>query len=203
MRNQMVETRHPLCHRGTMRGGDPPQHQGCLDGREPLFAARIKTLVQGLPYETLERLHIFPHCQVRQNGRIVIDPHVHGVAARVLQAPDKARNIVGKTIHPSDVVDEFAHPRIIERIADPRDVELGEMAAAVCHAADSSGAQRAVFQSCADTAAQSNAWSLGPCRLRCSSRATASSTLGRCPAGTHHMTKYCSSKCSNHSVRRL
>jgi len=36
---------------------------------------------------------------------------------------------------------------------------------------------------------QPKAWSLGPCCRKCRSRSTASCTVGRCSAGTHHITK--------------
>ena len=64
---------------------------------------------------------------------------------------------LGQPVHALDILDELAHARIIERIADPRDVELGEMAVAFRHAADSLGAQRAVFHNCAEAVAQSKA----------------------------------------------
>jgi hypothetical protein len=87
----------------------------------------VETLVQGLPDKALERFDRFPHRQVRQNGRIVIDAHVHGVAAVVLQPPHEAGDLVSEPVHALDVVDEFAHAQIIERISNPRDVELGQL----------------------------------------------------------------------------
>ena len=103
-------------------------------GANHSFAAGVEALVQRLPDEALQRLHIFPHRQIRQNGRVVIDSHVHGMPALVLQTPDEAGHLLGKTVHAFDVVDEFGHARIIERITDPRDVELGEMAGWRCMA---------------------------------------------------------------------
>src|SRR5262245_42726516 len=189
MRDQVVKPRDAFRHVGTMPRRNPPQHQRSLDRYEEFFAADKETTLQGVPGKALQRFHAFPHRQVRQDGRVVIDAHVHRVPALVMQPPDEALDLVRETMYPVHVLDELAHARIIERITDPRDVELGEMARLCRHAADSLGAQRAVFQSCTDVACQSNAWSLGPCCLRCSRRATASSTLGRCPAGTHHITK--------------
>src|SRR5262249_27411080 len=202
MRDQVIEPRNALRHIGTVPRRNPPQHQRGLDRSEPFFTADKETPVQGLPDEALQGFDAFPDCQVRQDGRIIVDTHVHRVAALILKPPDETFYLVGQTIHPVDVLDKLAHARVFERITDPRNVELGKMTLVFHHAADSFGAQRAVFQSCTDVACQSKAWSLGPCCLRCSSRATASSTPGRCPAGTHHITKYDPSKCSNHSARR-
>ena len=56
-----------------------------------------------------------------------------------------------------NILDEFTPARVVERIADPRDVELSEMLGTCRHAADSLGAQRAVFQSCTVVACQSKA----------------------------------------------
>jgi hypothetical protein len=49
------------------------------------------------------------------------------MTAFVLQPPHEAGNLIGKSVHPIDVFDELAHARIIERIANPRDIELGQM----------------------------------------------------------------------------
>src|SRR5262245_52321262 len=202
MRDQIVEPRDAFRHFRTMTGGNRPQDQRGFDRLKPFLAPGIEPLMQRLPHKAFERLHIFPDRQVRQYCRIVIDPHIHRVAALILETPDKSRNFVGEPVHALDIFDKFPHARIVERIFYPRDIELSEMVLAIRHAADSFGAQRAVFQSWAEAARQSNAWSLGPWALRCSSRTTASSTVGRCPAGTHHITKYGPSKCSNHSARR-
>src|SRR6185295_15435314 len=47
-----------------------------------------------------------------------------------------------------------------------------------------------------------NASAVGPFARSCSSRAFASSMLGRCPFGTHHSTRNAWSIFSNHSLRR-
>src|SRR5262249_29635142 len=74
-----------------------------------------------------------------------------------------------------------------ERHVDAHEQREGTPKAIQC---DRTHPHLAVFQSCADAIlSQLNAWSLGPFALRCSSRATASAMVGRCPAGTHHITR--------------
>ncbi len=68
--------------------------------------------------------------------RVVIDAHIHGVTAVILQPPYEPGNFVGKPVHTLDIVDKFTHPRVIERITDPRDVELSKMADLCRHAAE-------------------------------------------------------------------
>src|SRR5262245_12113150 len=108
-----------------MTGPDPPQDQRGLDRSEPFLSPSVEALMQGLPDETLQRLHIFPDRQVWQDCRVVIDAHVHGMPALILQAPDEPGDFVRQAIYSLDIVDEFRHPRIIERVTNPRDVELG------------------------------------------------------------------------------
>ncbi len=128
MRDQMIEPRNAFRHVGPMSGGNPPQDQRGLDRREPFLAPGKETPVQCLPDKAFQRLDIFPHRQIRQDGRVIVDPHVHRVAAFVLQPPHEALDLVGKPVHAFDILDELAHARIVERIADPRDIELGEVA---------------------------------------------------------------------------
>src|SRR5262245_1404213 len=123
MRDQVVEPRNAFRHIGTMPCRNPPQHQRGLDRYEEFFAAGKETPVQGLPDKALQRFDAFPHSQVRQDGRVVIDEHVHRVPALVMQPPDEALDLVRETMYPIHVLDELAHARIIERITDPRDVE--------------------------------------------------------------------------------
>src|SRR5262245_12993593 len=121
MRDQVVKPRDAFRHVRTMPRRNPPQHQRGLDRYEEFFAADKEAPVQGLPDKALQRFHAFPHRQVRQDGRVVIDTHVHRVSALVLQPPDEAFDLVRETMYPVHVLDELAHARIIERITDPRD----------------------------------------------------------------------------------
>ena len=77
------------------------------------------------------------------------------MAAFILQPPDETVDLLGQRVDARDIVDELGHARVIQRVADARDVELGKMAFG--HAALSPGGQRAVFQSCAEADAQSKA----------------------------------------------
>src|ERR1700759_2307471 len=128
VRHQVIAARNALVHRGTRAGRHPPHHQRRVERLEPFLAPAEKTAVYGLPDEALPRLDVFPHSQVRQHVGIVIDGHAHGIAALVLQPPDEALDLLRQSVHPRDILGEFAHARIVERILDPRDGELGEMA---------------------------------------------------------------------------
>src|SRR5690242_870144 len=90
VRDQAIEPRNGLLQAGTMTGRNPPQDQCCLDRREPFLAANEELPVQCLPDKTFERLDAFPYRQVRQDGWIIVDAHIHRVSGLVMQAPDKA-----------------------------------------------------------------------------------------------------------------
>src|SRR5579885_137018 len=126
-RLEMIESLDALLERRAFVLRHPPQHQRRLDRLEPVLAAAIETAVHGLPDEAFERGGAFPNGQVRQDGRIAVDRHVHGVAAVVLQPPDEAVDLLGQGVDALHVVDELRHARIVERVADARDVELGEV----------------------------------------------------------------------------
>jgi hypothetical protein len=49
------------------------------------------------------------------------------MAAVILQPPDETFDGLGQAVHARDIVGEFLHARIVERIFDPRDVELGQV----------------------------------------------------------------------------
>ena len=79
-------------------------------------------------------------------------------------------------------------------VADRRRVHVFHSAATPhCFACHSEAPSRA---------SQPKAKSLSPCAFRCSSRASASSSVGLWPSATCHITKCCSPKSSNHSARR-
>jgi hypothetical protein len=65
MCNQVIEPDRAFRHVGAMSCRNPPQDQRGLHRREPFFATGVEALMQRLPHEPLQRLHIFPHSQVR------------------------------------------------------------------------------------------------------------------------------------------
>src|SRR4029077_6946022 len=133
-RFKLIEPRYGFRQIGPMPGRNPPQHQRGFDRLKPFAAAATKTPMQRLPDEALKRLDVFPNGKVRQNARVVIDRHVHGMTTGVLQTPDETIDLLRELVHTLDVLDKLGHARIVERIANPRDVELGQMTGAGhCH----------------------------------------------------------------------
>src|SRR5215470_4375321 len=124
MRDQVVEARNTFSHARTMTRRNPPHDQRGLDRGKPFLAPCVEALMQGLPDEAFKRLDRFPDRQVWQDGLVVINAHVHGVTAVILQPPYEPGDFIGEPVHSFNIVDEFAHARIVEWISDPRNIKL-------------------------------------------------------------------------------
>src|SRR5258707_7360847 len=50
-----------------------------------------------------------------------------GVAAVILEPPHEAWRVLGNRVDAVEIVDEVGHARVVERIADASDIQLGEV----------------------------------------------------------------------------
>src|SRR5262249_36770920 len=95
---------------------------------EPFVLARIKAGVHGLPDEFLQRLDALPYRHVDRHPRIAgVRAGVGRIAARVRVAPNEAGRTVGQRVDAREIVHEIRHARIVRLVANPSNVELGEM----------------------------------------------------------------------------
>src|SRR5262245_4183422 len=62
-----------------------------------------------------------------KSTRIVESMDGGGVAAVVLEPPDEAWRMFRNRVDPIEIVDEVGHARVVERVADASDIELGEV----------------------------------------------------------------------------
>src|SRR5687767_14210155 len=117
-----------LVHCRQVSVGHGPDHQLRRRHRlKPLCLAAVEAFVDRLEDEGLELLHAGPDAHAGDDDwiceRAKIDRSV--VAAVANKAPDKARHPFRHGVDPAKIVDELRHARIVERIAEPRDVKLG------------------------------------------------------------------------------
>src|ERR1700722_7948158 len=111
---------------------NPPHHgMRSFVFTEPFLASAIKALVHGLINETFERFGAFPYRQIDRHLRIGKRPEIGGVAAVVLQTPDKTLAALGEHIDQVEIVHEVGHARIVGRVAEAADIELGKMSGCV------------------------------------------------------------------------
>src|SRR5262245_50467614 len=128
MRPQMFKPALGLREVGQMTRRHPPHDEvRPIQRLEPFRPATVDTLVYRLPDETFQGFDRFPHRHVQEQARIVESVDGGGVAAVVLEPPDEAWRVLGNRIDTVEIVDEVGHARVVERIADASDIELGEM----------------------------------------------------------------------------
>ena len=128
VRREIFEPLFRLVHRRQMTGRNPPHDEmRSFHLVEPFLAAAVEALVHGLPHVALKRFDAFPHRQIDRHLRIGERPKIGGVAAVVLQPPDKPLAALGQAVHQIEIVHEIGHARIVGRIAQAADIELREM----------------------------------------------------------------------------
>src|SRR5208282_2186114 len=126
---QMCEPRHCFVKVRNMPGLDRPQHEmrprQCL---EPFGLAIVELLVHRRPNEALQRFNTFPHRQVDRRGWVSRGADRGCIVALVLEAPHESLAALCESVDPVEIPHKPRHPRIVRRIAEPADVELGDMA---------------------------------------------------------------------------
>src|SRR5262249_9086470 len=107
---------------------DPPHDEvRSLHPLEPFLFASVEPLMHGLPYETLERLDVFPHRHVEVHAGIIERMDIHGVPGIVLEPPHEAFRTLREAVHQRQIVHEIRHARIIDGITNPSDIELRQI----------------------------------------------------------------------------
>src|SRR6516164_2995535 len=94
---------------------------------EPIGAAAIEALVDGLPDKALERLDALPDREIDDDTRVRIGSCIGGVAAVVDVAPDESDAAFGDPVHQGKIAGEIRHARIADVVTDAADVQLGEV----------------------------------------------------------------------------
>ena len=106
----------------------PPQRRSARAFDEPLAPSPEEIAVDTAICKALERLEGFPQGEVDDHQRVVEDADVGGIAGVRLQPPEITRRAFSGTVHERKGINEIADPRIIDRMAQRGDVELGEVA---------------------------------------------------------------------------
>src|SRR6185312_1488538 len=107
---------------------DPPHHEmRCRGLFEILALASVNLRVGGLPDEFLQRLHALPHGEIDRHGGIAHPGYVGGVAAVVLQPPDKTRHAFGGGVDAVQIVEKPRHGGIVLPAFQLADVELRQV----------------------------------------------------------------------------
>src|SRR5579863_2976934 len=97
VRRQMFDPLFRLDQGWPMTGQNPPHDRmRTIQLVEPFLTPAVEALVDGLPDETLERLDAFPYRQIDRHLRVGERPEIRGVAAVVLEPPDKTSAALGE-----------------------------------------------------------------------------------------------------------
>src|SRR6185437_13560074 len=125
---EVLQPRDRLFHARPVSHRHPPHHEvSLLEMLEPFRAATVKTFMNGLINEALERLDALPHRHIDGDARIGIGPRAGGIAAVVDETPDEAGRAFGQPVDQPEVIGEIGHARIVDLVADAADVQLRQM----------------------------------------------------------------------------
>src|SRR5580700_5484250 len=94
---------------------------------EPISLAVVELLVDCRPHKALERFHALPHREVNRHGWVARGTDSSRIVAVVLEPPHEPLAALGESVDAIEVRHERRHARIIRRIAEPADVELGDV----------------------------------------------------------------------------
>ena len=131
---QPCEPRHGVFNTRTLTFGDPPQRRWLVRRRdEPLAAAAEKGGVHGVVDVASKVCDGTPDGQIEQHARVVQHADSCRVAARGREASEAPWRAVAQLVDPVDLVAHVGHPRVVERIAHPGKIGLGQGS---CHRSD-------------------------------------------------------------------
>src|SRR5271154_5644684 len=94
---------------------------------EPFTLAVVELLVDRHPDKALQRLDALPHRQVDRHGRVARRTDGSRIVAVVLEPPHESLAALGESVDAIEVRHERRHARIVRRITEPANVELGDV----------------------------------------------------------------------------
>src|ERR1700722_20140949 len=106
---------------------------------EPISLAVVELLVDCRPHKALQRFHALPRRQVDRHRRVAHRTDGSRIVAVVLEPPHEPFAALGESVDAIEVRHERRHARIVRRIAEPADVELGDVTRHAYSAATSTG----------------------------------------------------------------
>ncbi len=107
---------------------DPPEREVLrAEKLEPFLAALDEAPVNGLVRELVEGFRRLPDRHVHDDRGIFVSRDLCGVAAFVLEPPDKAGTLFGECVDAIEIVDELGDARVVDRMEETADVDLGEV----------------------------------------------------------------------------